>query len=206
MMPMNLMPPRGSILSKQIGDRVYRDLLVAAGLIGLCVAARALPHAPNFTPVAACALFAASILRLRALSLVVPVFAMLLGDWLHGFYDWRMMAIVYAALALPACAASLSGRLRGPRAIVPVMLASAAAFFLITNFAVWAFGSMYAPDAGGLVACYVAALPFLKYTIAGDLFWAAALFGGQWLLQNIHAADAAMLKPAAVTVRRGFDC
>ena len=37
------------------------DLAVVAGLVGLDIAARLLPHAPDFTPIAASALFAASV-------------------------------------------------------------------------------------------------------------------------------------------------
>jgi hypothetical protein len=44
---------------------------------------------------------------------------------------------------------------------------------------------MYSLDMAGLTQCYVAALPFLKYTVAGDLFWAAVLFGGAWLVQRL---------------------
>jgi hypothetical protein len=45
---------------------------------------------------------------------------------------------------------------------------------------------MYAPDAAGLLKCYVAALPFLKNSIMGDLFWTAVLFGTRWIwLSNI---------------------
>jgi hypothetical protein len=80
------------------------------------------------------------------------------------------------------------------------MLASSLAFFLVTNFAVWAFGSMYAANAGGLVTCYVAALPFLKYTIVGDLVWAAALFGSLHLVQNI-LASAQVRRAEAIAVR-----
>ena len=38
-----------------------------------------------------------------------------------------------------------------------------------------------------MTQCYTAALPFLKYTVAGDLFWAAVLFGGAWLVQRLTA-------------------
>jgi hypothetical protein len=202
MMLRNSMPAVGSILRNhtRAPRTLWTDLLVVAVLVGLGIVARLIPHAPNFTPVAASALFAASVLRVRALSLLVPLLAMLLGDAVLGFYDWRVMAIVYGALALPACAACLSSRLRGSRALVPVMLSSSLAFFLITNFAVWAFSSLYAPDASGLIACYVAALPFLKYTIAGDLVWAGALFGSFWLLQNI-VASARVVNAEAVMVR-----
>ena len=97
------------------------DLAVVAGLVGLDIAARLLPHAPDFTPVAASALFAASVLRVRALSVVVPLAGMILADAWLGFYDLRIMAAVYGTLALPACAAWLSGRWRRPVMIAPVL-------------------------------------------------------------------------------------
>jgi hypothetical protein len=68
------------------------------------------------------------------------------------------------------------------RVVVPVMLACSLMFFVTTNFAVWAFSGIYSLDMAGLVQCYVAGLPFLKHTVAGDLFWTAVLFGGAWLL------------------------
>jgi hypothetical protein len=36
---------------------------------------------------------------------------------------------------------------------------------------------MYLHTPGGLIQCYVAALPFFRNSLAGDLFWTAALFG-----------------------------
>jgi hypothetical protein len=163
------------------------DLSAVAFLIGIDVAARILPHAPDFTPVAATGLFAATMLRVRALSLLVPVGAMLLGDAVLGFYDWRMMAVVYAALALPAIAACLSTRLRRPAMAVPALLVNPLMFFVVTNFAVWALSPIYAADAASLLKCYVAALPFLKNMAAGDLFWGLVLFGSYGIAQVARA-------------------
>ncbi len=182
-----------SILSDRAGiARVLpADLIMIACLIGLDVAARLVPHAPNFTPVAATALFAASVLRMRALAVLVPIAGMMLGDAMLGSYDARIMIAVYATLALPACAGALSRTLRRPLWIVPILVSSSLIFFLVTNLAVWAFGAMYPANAAGLLTCYVAALPFLRNMLAGDLFWGFALFGGYWLLQGIRAASAA---------------
>jgi hypothetical protein len=174
------------------------DLLMIGFLVGLDVAARLLPHAPDFTPVAATALLAASVLRVRAWSVIVPIAAMMLGDLVLGFYDLRVMAVVYGTLALPACAASLSGRLRRPRLIVPMLLSSSLIFFLVTNFAVWAFSPLYAANAAGLIKCYIAGLPFLRNMAEADLFWGLVLFGGYWLLKSIRAAKGEV--PAAGTV------
>ena len=51
------------------------------------------------------------------------------------------------------------------------------AFFVFTNFAVWGFGTMYAHDAAGLTRCFELALPFFRFTLAGDLVFAAGIFG-----------------------------
>ena len=83
------------------------DLLIVAGLASLDVVARIAPHAPNFTPVAASALFAAAMLHRRALAPLVPVLGLAIGDWIVGGYDTKIMVVVYAALAWPACASGL---------------------------------------------------------------------------------------------------
>ena len=172
---------------------LWADLLVVAFLVGLAVVARLVPHAPDFTPVAAAGLFAAGALRVRALSLVVPFAGMMIGDAALGFYNWRVSAVVYAALTLPACAAYLAGRLGGPRLTFPILLSSSLTFFLLTNLAVWAFTPLYAADVSGLIKCYVAGLPFLKNMLAGDLFWGLMLFGGYWLLEKMRAPGVAVI-------------
>src|SRR5499433_2065653 len=78
------------------------ELSLAMSLVALDIVARVAPHAPNVTPIAASAVFAGMVLRSRALALAVPLSAMLVSDLLVGAYDWRVMSVVYAALALPA--------------------------------------------------------------------------------------------------------
>ena len=166
------------------------DALIVAGLIGLDVGARLLPHAPDFTPVAATALFAVTALRVRILAVLVPMTGMMLDDLWLGGYDIRIMIDVYATLTLPACAGALSATLRRPLFISIVLASSSLFFFLVTNFAVWAFSPLYPANAVGLVKCYIAALPFLRNMLEGNLFWGFILFGGCWLLQGARAANA----------------
>jgi hypothetical protein len=64
------------------------------------------------------------------------------------------------------------------------MVACSLVFFVASNFAVWAFSGMYSLDLAGLSQCFIAALPFLQNTVAGDLFWTAVLFGAAWAIQN----------------------
>jgi hypothetical protein len=160
------------------------DLALVAFLIALDVAARLLPHAWGFTPVAASGLFAARMLRIQILAVVVPVAAMALTGWALGADDWRISLIIYVAIAMPALLGIASRRWQGALPVVSTMIAGSLIFFALSNFAVWAFSGMYPLTLAGLAECYVAALPFLDKTVVGDLIWTGVLFGGAWLVQH----------------------
>ncbi len=160
------------------------DLALVAFLIAFDVTARLLPHAPGFLPVAASGLFAARMLRMPALAVLVPIAAMGLSGFGLAGDDWRVSLIVYAAITLPAVAGILTRRWRGTLPVVGTMVSCSLVFFAASNIAVWAFSGMYPLTWDGLVACYVVALPFLDKTVLGDLFWTAVLFGGAWLVQH----------------------
>jgi hypothetical protein len=83
---------------------LWMDLLLVAFLIAFNVAARLLPHAPGFLPVAASGLFAARYLRIPALAVVVPLLAMALSDMALPNEDWRITFIGFVAISIPALA------------------------------------------------------------------------------------------------------
>jgi hypothetical protein len=112
-----------------------------------------------------------------------------ISDWFVGGYHWGVMAVVYAMLAFPVLLRSWLRRTfvlhgcRPAQRLVPLAglvtcgLLSSILFFVVTNFAVWAAFETYAMNWSGLVHCYTAAVPFFRYTLAGDLFFALVLFG-----------------------------
>jgi Family of unknown function (DUF6580) len=170
-------------------DRAQRadpwiDLVLVAFLIGFDVTARLLPHEPGVMPVAASALFAGRVLRVRGLALVVPIAAMALSGMAMAPDDWRVSLVVYVAIALPALVGIATRRWRGLLPVAGAMISCSLIFFAASNFAVWAISGLYPLTWQGLIECYVAALPFLDHTVLGDLFWCAALFGGAWLVQH----------------------
>lgn len=166
-----------------LNSRQKTILGVAAALVALCVVARLLPHPPNFAPAAAVAMFGCAFFSQRWHAGAVALAGMALGDWFIGFYDIGVMLTVYASMLLPLAAQRF---LREPSAvrIGAVALLSAVGFYLTTNFAVWWFAGWYPPTADGLAACYIAGLPFLKWTLFGNLFYAAILFGGLAVLKR----------------------
>ena len=154
-------------------------LIALAILVLFAAASRLIPHPPNFTAIAAVALFGGATFSDRRLAITIPVLALVASDWLLGLH--RLAPLVYLLFGLTAV---LGLFLRGRRGFLPVTsaaLASATLFFLVTNAAVWAGSRIYPQSIEGLFACYVAALPFFGNGIAGNLFYSALLFGG-WAL------------------------
>ncbi len=137
---------------------------------------RLVPHPPNFSPIAAMALFSGAYLPRRGLAFVAPLGAMLLSDAVLGFHGG--MPIVYTSVGLIVALGFLLSTKRTPGRIVAAALAGSVLFYLLTNFGVWAFGDMYPKTAAGLAACYVAALPFFQNSLIGDLIFAGLLFAG----------------------------
>lgn len=145
-------------------------------IIFLLAASRLVEHPYNFTPIMAMALFAGCYLR-RYWGLILPLGAMLVSDYFIGFYDWQVMLSVYASIALIYGVGKLLARNKKWYTVALASISGSVLFFLITNFAVWAFFSWYPHTWQGLTNCFVLALPFFRNALAGDLFYASAIFG-----------------------------
>lgn len=159
----------------------YLELIVAIIFIGIGVALRLLPHPPNFAPIAAIALFGGVYLS-KKLALVLPLIAMIISDIFIGIYDQKLMFFVYGSFILCVC---IGFWLKNNKKLLTVFGSSvlgATTFFLITNFAVWAFTSWYDKSFAGLIQCYVMALPFLRNSLFGDLFYVVIFFSTYELL------------------------
>jgi|APEBP8051072266_1049373.scaffolds.fasta_scaffold01116_2 hypothetical protein len=149
--------------------------ILAIVMIVMAAGMRLIPHWPNFTPIAAMALFGGAYLNDKRLAYVVPFAAMLLSDLVIGMHD--TMWAVYLGFAMIV---SMGFFLRKNNSVLKtagVALGSSILFFVVTNFAMWASGTYYTMDLTGLIQCYVAAIPFFGYSAAGDLFYTGLMFG-----------------------------
>jgi len=151
-----------------------KHVLFAAGLILAAALSRLLPHPPNFTPIAAIALSAGVYLD-RRYAFFLPLAAMLISDYFIGFHD-GMVWVYGCFLAIGLIGLWLRSH-KKPLLIAGASLTSSVLFFIVTNFGVWLTGTMYPKTFEGLIACYVAAVPFFQNTVAGDLAYTAAIFG-----------------------------
>ncbi len=160
----------------------HTRFFVVIGLIIAAAVMRLLPHWPNFTPIAALALFGGAYISRKWLAFLIPLAAMFISDLLLGFHS--NMGIVYLAFMLTVL---IGFALRkNPRAInvASGSLAASTLFYLLTNLAAWYANPMYPQHLGGLISSYVAGLPFYLNGIAGDLFYSTLLFVGYYLIRT----------------------
>lgn len=167
--------------------------LLLAGMILLAALSRLLPHPMNFSPVEAIALFGGAYFAARGWAVAVPLLAMLVSDLILGVtiggMYWDYMTglsfwSVYLCIALSTVMGfGLRGRVGAGR-VLGYSLAGSVLFFVVTNFFTWFGGTLYPQTFEGLVACYIAAIPFFQNTLLGTLFYAAVLFGGFELLRR----------------------
>ena len=158
-----------------------RSLILLAVILA-AAAFRLLPHPPNFTPIGAIALFSGAHFRNRGYSFVLPLAAMFLSDLVIGLHP--LIPVVYGSFALIVTIGLWLRSRKNVLTIAGAALTSSLVFFLLTNFGVWGMGSLYPKTVAGLLAAYVAAIPFFRNTVSGDLFYTAILFGGFALLER----------------------
>lgn len=183
--------------------KLNNNFWLITGLILAAVIFRIIPHPFNITPMIAIALFAGAKFKDAKWAVVIPVVSLFISDVILSYTNHyellhNTIFFTYGSLLLII----LLGRLLNNSATntvktVGFSLVSSLIFFIITNFGVWLFGNMYTLDFDGFIKCYVLAIPFNKFSWAGDLFFVLALFGVyEWISKksNVTSKDMAWQK------------
>jgi hypothetical protein len=158
-----------------------RDLIVFALLTSIGVVGRWAQPDWNFTPLMAITVLGGYYFRSLLPAVLLPVSVLAISNLALDSYDSVPVLIsVYAMMLVPLflgrAARGKSGwQLAGVGALCG--LVPATAFFIVTNFVHWAATSMYDHTWAGLMNCYVAALPFYRTMLVGDLFYLGLLVG-----------------------------
>ena len=151
-------------------------VLVLAG-----AGSRLLRLPPNIAAVTGVTIFAGCAIRNLWLALAVPIAAMALADVVLGWYP--DMAFTYVGMALGVVIArGLLHSLTVPRLIATTFAASLT-FFVVSNLGVFV-GGYYGYSLEGLLACYVAALPFWQSSLIADFTSTALVFVLYFALQR----------------------
>jgi hypothetical protein len=154
-----------------------RDLLVFVSLLAFGVAGRWAAPAWNFTPLATVTALAAWYYRSLLPALVLPSALLAITDLALPSHNSGLVQLsVHAMAIVPLLLGRAARRSEGWRRVACWGLCGvvpATAFFLVTNLAVWASRSLYPATLGGLIECYVQALPFYRTMLAGDVCYMA---------------------------------
>ena len=156
---------------------------VLVGIVLVAAVMRIIPHPPNFTPISAIALFGGAYFPNTITAFTVPLTAMVLSDLSLGGFD-ATMPFVYGSFAVSVCLGLWIRQQHSLFRIGAATLIGSVLFFVISNFGVWLVGHLYPRTAEGLLACYIAAVPFFRHTLLGDLLYTAVLFGAFAFMQR----------------------
>ncbi|WP_353133311.1 DUF6580 family putative transport protein [Pseudopedobacter sp.] len=137
----------------------------------------------NFTPVGAIALFAGTYFKDKVKSFFVPLCILFLSDILLGYkYTGTFspyypgIELVYVGFAAMVYIGSLVKKVN----IVNVLLASVAAVFahwILTDIQPWLAGP-YTKDFSGYLQALIAAIPFEKNLLYGNIIFSMLMYGG----------------------------
>jgi hypothetical protein len=143
------------------------------------IAMRFLPHPFHFTPVGAALLFFGA--KRPARELWVPIVLLIASDIaLNVFvYRWEVDWLTFTTSIYYLLAVLIGSLLKDKETVARIAgasLAGSLVFFAVSNFTTWLGTNMYARTWDGLVACFVAAIPFFRNTVIGDLLFTGAMF------------------------------
>lgn len=141
-------------------------VLVGAG-------SRLLHLPPNIAAVTGVTIFAGFAIRNVWLALLVPIAAMAVADVVLGWYNEAIFTYVGMAAGV-FLARGLLHPLTPLRLIGTTFLASFA-FFALSNLGVFISG-YYGYSLEGLIACYIAAIPFWQNSLVADFTSTALVF------------------------------
>lgn len=164
--------------------------LATLGAIFAVATYRVLPHLPNLTPVGAMFVLGGLYLGGNLVWMAAPFAGLLISDTvLNLAYDGRPIhagrVFDYAAFLLVGLVARWMAD-KPLAARVGLVVGAPVAFFLISNFGVWAGGTLYPRTLTGLMDCYTLALPFFRGTAIGDWLFAGL---GMLVLEGLRARE-----------------
>ncbi|TAL61727.1 MAG: hypothetical protein EPN85_04120 [Bacteroidetes bacterium] len=172
-----------------------RFLFVTVAIL-IAAISRVLPHPPNFTPIAAIALFGGAYISDKRLAFLLPLLIMFISDSLlelvSGIGFHNTLLYVYASFVVVTLIGIYIRNNAKSGNIILASLISSILFFIVTNFGVWA-ASGFELGFGGLIVTYAAGIPFYNNsisgsfflnTIVGDLFYCGILFGSLYFAKS----------------------
>ena len=150
-----------------------KNYLIVMPLVFIMIFSRFITVIPNFTPLISLILFIPLVLKDKKLAMILIIIAQLFADFLIGFYD--TMLFVYGNILVALFAFKYMIAINFYK-VLSSSVAASIVFYITTNFGVWFVMDLYPATASGLIACYIAGIPFLKSMTLSTVIFSTTLF------------------------------
>lgn len=142
------------------------------------------PVLSNFTPVGAIAIFGGAYFTDKWKAYFVPFAALFLSDVIINYlytskliFGYSSSVWVYLSFFIMVFFGSLIKKVNVGNVIL-ASIAGVIVHWLLTDISPWLYGTTYSKGIAGYFQSLIAAIPFEKNMILGDLVFGAILFGG----------------------------
>jgi len=146
----------------------------------------AFPSLQNFSPVGTMALFGGAYFAKKQWAYIVPMMALWLSNLVlnnvfytkyYPTFSFGFELAVFVSFALIVAIGIVILKKVNVTNLLIANVLGTVGFFLISNFFVWAGGTMYPQTMEGLGMCFTMGLPFLKNTLLSNLLFSTVMFG-----------------------------
>ena len=162
--------------------------------------ARLIPHIPNFTPLEGLTIFGAAYLGRNYIAIILPLLLIYISDfiinnttareyftnnegivWFSNYMIFNIISLILIVLISRKLLKTVNFK-----SILFSALAASIIFFLISNFgALFSPTSPYSKDVSGLLASYMAGIPFFRTSLLSNLFFTAIIFGSYNIILSL---------------------
>lgn len=163
-----------------------KALMTLIFFAALSIFFKVIPHIPNFSPLMVFFLYLGNALP-RRFSLLGILTIATLADFVvsinsnfPSFGTWTLFT--YSGFLMIGLCGSLPFISVKKWSFVISSICLSFVFWVWTNFGTWILSGMYPHSSAGLIACYLAALPFLENTLLSSFLWGSVFVS----LTRIH--------------------
>jgi len=181
------------------------NIILIVLYIFLIAFSKLMPHPANFSPLLALAIFGGAMAYRKKSFILITLFAWYLSDFLYNnfvhseyvtgkgglvFFSGYMIWVYAGMLLVILLASKLLHKFNYGRLFGTALL-SAVVFYLVTNFGAWlSMPELYTRDIQGLMNSYVAAIPFFRATLLGNIVFSFLVFGlYELIVKRFHVRE-----------------
>lgn len=148
--------------------------LVILFAVVLLIISRSLSFIPNFTPTISLIVFISIMFRNHYVLAFIIILSQVISDYFLGYYS--SMLFVYLSYVLIAVTSKCILKEFNFMHIMGTSIISVIIFYLVSNYGVWQMMDLYQYNFSGLMQCYIAGIPFLKYSLISTLLYSTTIY------------------------------